>query len=1611
MDGAAVEAAHEASRYLDAYRLLRAAGDPCMLTGARERLLAGRVLYNLGAGRRARWLIARAFRQARRDPHCAYYYSGQLWSLSGALVALRFVERFPLPEDAEAEVRALFLLRRTVLLATFRDFGRAERLADEAAAIWQHPWLWVERSSLHASADCLPQARAAAERALADRPHYRPALQQLAQLLHGGGQRDAAIALLAESAPRIQSPFVHLQLAELCLQAGRLDEAHDAARTALSLCPEPDFEIASSFASLLAELHYRGEDLARAAMYLRFVGRPATRALADRLERGEPARRVELPVPHVRQDHKTCAPATLTALCRYLGHPAEHLDIVEEICFDGTPSAAERRWCEEHGLLARQFSVTWEAACALLDAGIPFALLTIAPGNAHLQAVVGYDARRRSFLVRDPSTPSQLEYDAPELLARQAFAGPRGLAIAPRSSPRAAALAALALPDAELHDDLYAVERALLEHDRPRARAALDELRERAREHVITLAAERALASYDGNQAALLAAHDRLLALHPEAPVPLLGRLACLDGLARPEERRADLWRAARQQGADPLVQQLCARALAADGRTRALAETWLLASARALPGEPSTLSALATLHAADARFADAHACQRLAATLAGADEEQQLAYFHYARVVGEVPEALSYLEARCRTLGARAAGPWLTWMAALDRLDRAAEAEAVLSEALRTRPDDAWLGLAAARRALRQGDLETARRRLDRARPGARRADWLRVAAELERQSDRREAAIDLWRDVLRTEPLALDGHAALVQLLRELGDREAAEAHLHALVENHPHHAGILRLAVELRDDDSADGLEALTCLCALAPADAWAQRELALRLALRDRLPEARAAAGAALALDPRNPASHSVQAAVLRTGGAFTEAHAAYREAIRLDADHGHAIVNLVATCTDLGERRAALDFIAAEMRRQVLFGQGLHAFRHAARGILADEAILDLLEEASHARPDLRAAHEAAVEQLIALERHAEARARVLKAIARFPLVPDLLLLLARVERLGRDDAAEAAALRRCLEAEPHHPEAVRALASNLARSGDAAQAIALLRAAIARAPLDAQHHVALAGLQQGSGLLDDALTTLRCALTRMPEQEHAWELLVDLAIAQGNPQAAVAVGEAVVSARPRAPAARVGLARLYASLPGHADLALAEFDRAITCAPRWLDAHDGKALLLARLGRMDEALRACAPPEFGDGPPFELLGRRAYLLALGGPSVARAVDEMEALVAMNPAYVFGLSMLARWELDLGNVHKARTHAERAFNLTGRGIEAGLLLLEVCLAQRDLARAEGVLADLLPHGPNPNVLAMRIRLALARGEHAAALADFARLCELPQPGGALVLESAQSIIAARRDGDGAVVAAIEQALHGPNRDQEWPGEVWAILHADRWPWPLVLRRVPRLLRGPVAARAAVANLIENLAERQRSAALAVLRWLWGARLREHVRTWSAMGFALVSLDQANTAVRWLRDYLRFPAVRPWMLNNLSVALRRLGRWEQAAAVVRHAIALPADHVTPQVRAWHALDLALAGDAAGARAVIAAIPVKLDGFAALVLAATETLCELRSAAPVSRRVLRRSIEALERDHKSHLRSPLGAALRARIRQVPWHRSPAASVAPAP
>jgi tetratricopeptide (TPR) repeat protein len=504
------------------------------------------------------------------------------------------------------------------------------------------------------------------------------------------------------------------------------------------------------------------------------------------------ARRVTLRVPFVKQRHKTCTPASLAALSRYWHKPLDQDDLADAMSYDGTPHHAVLTWGRANGWVARDFRVTWESARTLLDRGIPFAISTTGTAGGHQQVVAGYDARRGTFKVRCPSQPFLLEFLAEPMLEQQKWAGPMGVVWLPAED--AGRLADIALPDVANHDDMHALQVALLAHERAAAGEVLRSMEGRAPASPLTFWARHLLAAYDGDLDGMLGAIDALLERFPDVVRLHLARLSLLEALSPFETYALALTEVFERHRNDPAVVELWLRHQ--QPRSSRPARRMLRAVLRRQP-EPSAalLFVLATQLDADGQPKVAEEIGRFAACLEERDEALAWGYFATMQARGVPDEGLGFLRKRFEAHGRASSGPGLTLVWALETLDRHDEAATALDRALSMRPRDTDLRLSAADAYARRGDFARADQLLAGTRGCTRRASWLRIAAAVAGRRNDQVEALRLWRLVLEGEPWAADANLALASLLAAAQGRDVGASHLASALARYPHHQDLQR------------------------------------------------------------------------------------------------------------------------------------------------------------------------------------------------------------------------------------------------------------------------------------------------------------------------------------------------------------------------------------------------------------------------------------------------------------------------------------------------------------------------------------------------------------------------------------------------------------------------------------------------------------------------------------------------------------------------------------------------------------------------------------------------------------------------------------------------
>lgn len=1537
--------------YLQAYEAATQLAPLNEWEGTEALLLAGRMAGMLGAPKLMRRLHLRAWREDRAHPEATYYYARAILDWRGPWRAWMFMRRVDELPDANATMQSDWYGLKAGLFGLLRDFDAADELIAKAEALTpENPWLWVEKAAVFEYEDRYDDAVAAARHSLKLRAFYRPAVQSLAHLLTILDREAEARALLEDAVKNLECLPLLIQLAQLQVDVGDFQAARQNFDRALKLSTLLEPEMREWLSGRLAEAVYLCGDKKEAAELFHQAGDGFYKTIAERLEKAsEDQKRIQLPVGFIRQHHVTCAPATLTTISRFWQMPAEHLNIAEQICYGGTTDHSERKWAEQNGWAAREFCVNWEDAVKLIDRGVPFTLATVEPGNAHLQAVVGYDALRGSLLMRDPYVPSLGEGLSPEMLEHYRSTGPRGMALVPKE--KASLLGELELKDASLYDKQHIIQRALFEYRRDEAFKVWQQMNAEAADHRLTLNVRLAIAWYDDDQIQVLSCVEKLLEQFPEDANLKMQKILCLRTLARRSERLEYLKAICDDEKSDPLFWQQLAQELSEDARQHKEALRLLHKTLRSRPLDASSFYQLANIRWSQRQFDEALPLYRFAACLKDTNEQHVQSYFIAARHLRRTQEAMDFLMLRFRRFGKRSGFPARTLSWAYEQTGQSPEALEILRQAIEQRADDGELLLYSSEAFARHGDFDEAARLLEKAEGKAAPTQWQRTAALIAAYRGELQESLRLWRSVAEAEPLAIDANRNIAQLLAETESHEKALEFIRSVVARFQHSLPVHQMLVDwLRDDPEANE-QALRHVIEIEPANAWARRELAFCLCQQRRFEEALEEAVTGRELEPMSPYGHCAIGAVHAEMGNFPLARLAFSEAIKLSVDLEYAINELMNNSHSAAERRESLEFIRQELIRQVTYGDGLLAYRQAARMVLDGEEVLQLQQAGLDARPDLWHAWSAVVYSLMDLQRLDEALQLARQTTERFPLVPRVWLDLAAVQRARLDEEGLIDALQRSLRINPAWGIATQQLAEVHQRAGRFEQARKLMEQAIAYTPLDHTNYGYLADVLWQMGEREPALERIRHAVTVEPGYDWGWRALREWSQIAGKPELALECARGLTEKRP-------GQARSYlilAQTEGQGfDERLQALDRATELDPRLVEAHSLRARLLTQLQRYDEARAACRPEVYGDNLPPELRCAEAIVDADRGDLPA-AVEQLKKLVEDEPNYYPAWNLLADWyraSEAFGDYLKAAQEMARlvphrsvplgyladAQLLTDKRAEAkdtlryamtldpayefaGTTLFDLQLQDYELDAAEETLAILRQQIGGELATVRELKLAGKRKEFGRARELFKSLCLSANDNPVFIAQALQADM--ETDWNDTTFQVLEETLDSPQANPN-VGVFYVEQCEAKQHWENCRRRLSLLSERNELWRRAVNAYLEALSRAGQKHKAREFINEQESSLREHVLTWGHTGYVLLNLGDVKRTIDWMSDWRSREGAESWMLWNLSLALRMENRDGESREISQHALGLQPDDLTQAHALFVIFDELMQGD---------------------------------------------------------------------------------------
>ena len=1349
------------SLYVQAYKASEKLGPITAWEGAEARLLAGRLAMNLGGVRLGYALHMSAYRAYTDDSVVQYYYARGLLNRRGPLESLRMLDRISVNRNASTPLRADILSAKAAALALLRDFHEAERCIEQSLKLSpERPWLHVERSFVLECEDRHEEALEAARQSLAIHDSYRPGIQAFAHLCVLMSRDDEAVELLTETANRLESCLLVSQLASIRMETENYQEAGKCLERFEQLAPLMDRDTGNWLRRWKADIAYMCGDRDQAIEYARGAKSPFHEKVNQHLASAKDYDgRHQLAVGFIRQHHATCVPATLTAISRFWNKPADHLEVAEKICYDGTSAYNERKWAGENGWIAREFTITWDTITALIGRGVPFTFTLVDPGNAHMQAIIGYDSARKTILARDPYVRIIGEYLADETLTRYEASGPRGMVLVPVE--KADLIEGIDLPDADFYDPNYDLQDALERHDRARASAVMQIMESMDPKNRVTLLARYTLAHYDDDASRRIACLDDLLEKYPHNAVYQLARLSQIQEFSRRSERVKILTELCGEKDTAYVFRVQYARELRIDAQEHDKAKKLLVKAIRTSPRGAEAYYELAGLYWNQRRFDEALQLYRMAACLEDKNESYAQSYFTAGRNRKKADTVIGFLRDRCERYGSKSCGPACTLAWAFEQLERTAEAFEVYAQALKLRPDDGFLWLQAADAHARYGNFAKAGQCLAESKGKASDSLRLRKQASIQYYQGDFVSSLVSWKTIAEQEPHSVESHRSVAALMAKTEGREQAINYLRQVADRFPSNFSFHQfLASYLRESNPQESEKAIQQLITIDPADAWSRRERAMLLAERGELDEAHQEWKVARSLAPLEPETLNIEGYLCAKRGHTEEAKKAFRKALAMSVDTEYAINQLLMLCQSGEEKRACLMFIQKEMVRQVILGDCLLAFRQQAKGLLDPEEVLDMLKDAHEARPDLWQSWAALLQQLVSMFRTEEALRAGREMTERFPLVPNVWTEYALVHRATLDRSSEIEAYERAIELSPSWGWAVRQLCELYEKNGDFQRSRNRLEQAVAQSPVDAFNHGCLASVLWRMNEKQHAFDRLKQAVLLEPEYAWAWQSLSTWASEFNKPDVPEEIARELTTKRPGSISSWLNLASVLGK-PTHLQERLDALDKAIGLDPLNTDAYDKKAVVLCEVERYEEALDACAPRLFGDRTPLPLCARAVWIGAHVTNDAASAAAEMEKLVAESPDFFWGWTLLADWyrtlqrhdkylwaaeavkrlaplsHMSYGYLGEAKMlngdregglrELEQAFDLEPDYVYAGYTVFDEQLKAGDHAKAERTLKTLEQQVNDEYTKARAIQLAAAQHDAKRVKHGFHQLC--------------------------------------------------------------------------------------------------------------------------------------------------------------------------------------------------------------------------------------------------------------------------------------------
>lgn len=1536
----AIEDLNKVGLHLQAYEKLLQAGEPSELEDVDQLLLASGIFHNLGAVQASKKFTKKARNREPLNPRVLFYKASDAMHFRGPLPALLFIRKYEPHFSGEAKITSWWHSLRVEIYSVLRDFEEADKWHAKAVkAKSDEPWVWVSKAQSLENQDRYEESLVVSRKAFEIDPNNRTAISAFANSLILAQKDDEALDLLNGASARMENAFITKQLADIQGELGLKEEAFKNLKRILELTPIKEKEFSEWLYANLSDSAYQNGLIDDALKYAEKSKSKFHLKIKENIEKAKTgATRKVLDLGFVRQHHLTCAPATITNISRYWNKKAEHLDVSDEMCYDGTPAYKERGWADKNGWTTREFKLNIDNSKELIDREIPFTLTTIHPGNGHLQAVIGYDERRGSLMIRDPYYRYVGEFELENGLKNQMSTGPRGMLLVPKEKSHL--LDGLKFNESSQYDFLYKIDTALEEFRREDAVKLLSEMTEQYPDHRLSWSAHWALSRFDSNNVSLIEAIENLQKKFPDDVNLKLSYFSICDEFISRDELLEKLEEASKAKETDPLIWQMYGYELGQDAEQHSKAIRWLYKTIRSIPTNATSYRLLADILWAKREREDAVELYRIAACLQDTDEQFAFSYFSAESYLDRREKAIKFLRDRYQRFGHLSSDPVQTLFHSLRESGGTVEAFEVLDDALKKRPDDYNLKTFAAEAGARYGRKEKAIKLLEESRNKSDPKMWLMTAALIAELDGNFDKCLEYWREIVNIDPVSYQAHEKIAEMLSILEGQNAAQKYLRKVTGQFPNNRSLHRLRLEYLADNNTEGIAVLRHLINLNPRDAWSQREISRWFLKVKKYPQALEASEVALKIEPNEPLNHWSKGAVLGQTNKYREAVEAYKSAIMLDADSDFAFFYWFDGCRTIDEKKEALEFLELKLKSQQIIGKGVEVYHQYAKSIVEPEILLEKLNEIFAKNRDVKACFSAIVGQLTDMGKLVEALDIAVRGVERFPLEFEVWHDLSVVYKYLGDNKKEINALKRSLEVNENWSFGIQQLSEAFVRDSNLKDANNLLQSAVKRLPLDNFVYGHLADVLWKLEKKDEAIEAAKRAISIEPEYDWAWRMIKHWSEETDEPNLAVDLARELVKSKPEDVKANLIYAEMLSG-----EIVSEEYLKTIEGVLR-LDKTNVQALALkanalADSGRIQEAFDICTTENSAGYVDDQLKFVRAGLESTRG-NFQESLRILEELTRSSPDYypawerlaafyseseesksdylrvTEGMARLAPQDpITLGYFGEAcllnskREDAKRVFKqaiTASPEYEFGLLsLFDLHLEDNEFKKAEATIGIMRRFLKNDNSILKEIFYHTRVGDLDSAEKRFKELCFSSTADVFHFHHFSEKMREYSMLKEPFVMKVLQETSSNPRANphigRTYVNKCWEK-EGESGCW----QKLSAIRSNKKVWSAGMSRFVEILVQERTESYVKEFIDNNSADLQTDTEIWGMTGFALNSIGDVETGERWFENWEEREDVKPWMLWNYSLMLRNQDKYEDADSVSRKALDLEPDEVT-------------------------------------------------------------------------------------------------------